>query len=89
MQRYPLPKRENLLAPKNITEDIVSMIDDSNCHQCTPNQSTRKSLNPATNQMDNKSQANGSEYMSHTKPPFLNHYKSSNEKKWFKYVGYR
>ena len=64
---------------KTITKDIIRMTADSTHRQWTPSQSTHKSLNLATNQTDNKSQANSSEEKLQLKPPIHKHYKSFNE----------
>ena len=65
---------------KTITEEIVSIIDDSNHNQCTQSQSTCKYRSPANNQSSNIYQTGGSENTSPHKPTFLKHYKSSNDK---------
>ena len=64
---------------KPITKDIISMIADSTCHQSTPSQSTRRPHNLATNQTDNKYQANGSENTSQPKAPLPKHYNPYND----------
>ena len=65
---------------KTITKDIVSMIDDSTCHQSMPSHSTHKYRSPTNNRTNDTSQENGSEDTSLPKPPFLKHYKSSNDR---------